>query len=357
MKLQLILLELSTLEAGPNRLSSFILLLITLAAVIAVSVLLFKVLKRLLKSINRQGLVYTEKFKVPALFIVIFIALIIVDPFLKFEVQLQGIFHHCIVIFVIITLAWILIRAVDLAKLIILKRFDIEKKDNLQARQIFTQFKIIRQIIVLIIIVLATAAILMTFDKVRQIGISLLASAGVMGIIIGFAAQKSIANVFAGFQIAMTQPFRIEDVVVVEGEFGKIEEITLTYIVVKVWDGRRLILPITYFIEKPFQTLTRTSADIMGTIFLYVDYLVPFDALRSELDQILKATDLWDTKVSNLQVTNASEKTVEVRILVSAADSGKLWDLRVLIREKLIEFIRENYPESLPRTRVYTEGK
>jgi small-conductance mechanosensitive channel len=335
-----------------NRLESLGWLLLTIVLVVLASVLLFKILKIILKSFSKRGLFYTEKFKVPALFFVLFAALYVVEPFLRFDIPLQNLFHHSVTIFMIVTVAWILIKGVSLIPTIIMKRYDLASKDNRQARQVFTQFKIIQQIIVLVIIVVAVAAILMTFDKVRQIGISLLASAGVMGIIVGFAAQKSIANVFAGFQIAMTQPFRIDDVVIVEGEFGRIEEITLTYVVLKVWDGRRLILPITYFIEKPFQNLTRTSADIMGTVFLYVDYNIPFDALRSALKEILAETDLWDGKVSNLQVTNATEKSVEVRILVSAEDSSKSWDLRVLIREKMIEFIRKNYPDSLPHSRI-----
>lgn len=337
-----------------NRLVSLGLFCATIVIVVVVSVLMFKILKKIRKSADKRGtfLLYFEKFKGPALFIAIFIATVVVEPFLKFDVSLQNVFHHSIAIFVIITLAWILIKAVDLSRMFMMRRHDIDSKDNLHARQMYTQFKIIEQIIVLIIIIIAIAAILMTFDKVRQIGISLLASAGVMGIIVGFAAQKSIANVFAGFQIAITQPFRIDDVVVVEGEWGRIEEITLTYVVVKIWDNRRLILPITYFIEKPFQNWTRVTSNILGTVLLYVDYSVPFDALREELNKILQETDLWDGVVSNLQVTNATEKTVEVRILVSALDSSKSWDLRVLIREKMIEYICKNFPDSLPTSRI-----
>ena len=341
-----------------NRLESLGLFCLTIIVVVILSVLIFKILKKIRKSfgIGEKFLLYSEKFKGPALFIIIFVAMVVVEPFLKFDVSLQNIFQHSISIFVIITLGWILIKVVDLARIIMMRRYDIDSKDNLHARQMYTQFRIIEQIIVLIIIVLATAAILMTFDKVRQVGISLLASAGVMGIIVGFAAQKSIANVFAGFQIAISQPFRIDDVVVVEGEWGRIEEITLTYVVVKIWDNRRLILPITYFIEKPFQNWTRVTSNILGTVLLYVDYSVPFDALRAELNKILQGTDQWDGVVNNLQVTNATEKTVEVRILVSASDSSKSWDLRVLIREKMIEYICKNYPDSLPTSRIKMVG-
>jgi small-conductance mechanosensitive channel len=192
----------------------------------------------------------------------------------------------------------------------------------------------------------------MTFDSIRRIGVSLFASAGVAGIIIGFAAQKLIASVLAGFQIALTQPIRIDDVVIVENEWGWIEEITLTYVVVRIWDKRRLILPSTYFIENPFQNWTRVSADILGTVFIYTDYTVPVDELRSEFTRILEESDLWDGQTNVMQVTNATDKTLEIRALMSTADSPTAWDLRVLVREKLIHFLQQNYPESLPRTRI-----
>ena len=180
----------------------------------------------------------------------------------------------------------------------------------------------------------------------------MLASAGVAGIVIGFAAQKSLATLLAGFQIALTQPIRIDDVVIVEGEWGRIEEITLTYVVVRIWDLRRLIVPITYFIEQPFQNWTRVSADILGTVFLYVDYNVPVDAVRKELTRLLEASPLWDRKVNVLQVTDSKEGTVELRALASASDAGRAFDLRCDVREKLVAFIQQNYPESLPRLRA-----
>jgi small-conductance mechanosensitive channel len=192
----------------------------------------------------------------------------------------------------------------------------------------------------------------MTFDKVRQLGTTLLASAGIVGIIVGLAAQKSISTLFAGIQLAITQPIRIDDVVIVENEWGRIEEISLTYVVVRIWDLRRLIVPITYFLEKPFQNWTRISADLLGTVFLYVDYTVPVEAVRSELKSILENSKLWDGRVCVLQVTNASERTVELRALMSAADSSSAWELRCEVREKLIAFIRQNYPDALPKVRA-----
>jgi small-conductance mechanosensitive channel len=182
--------------------------------------------------------------------------------------------------------------------------------------------------------------------------VGLFASAGVAGIIIGFSAQKAIGTLIAGIQIAFAQPFRLDDAVVVEGEWGWIEEINLTYVVVRIWDQRRLVLPTTYFLEKPFQNWTRTSADIIGSVFLYTDYTISFDALREELDRILAVTPLWDKKVKVLQVTDSKELTVEIRILVSAKNSPTAWDLRVHVREKMIEFIQKNYPDALPKSRV-----
>jgi small-conductance mechanosensitive channel len=180
----------------------------------------------------------------------------------------------------------------------------------------------------------------------------LLASAGIAGIIIGFAAQQSLSMFLAGIQIAFTQPIRIDDVVIVENEWGRIEEITLTYVVIRIWDQRRLIVPINYFINKPFQNWSRTTTEIMGTVFIYVDYGFPVDAMREELTRILKELNEWDGKVNVLQVTDAREHTLELRALVSSSNSSLSWDLRVEVREKLIAFVQQKYPQYLPNTRI-----
>ena len=211
---------------------------------------------------------------------------------------------------------------------------------------------VLKKAAVAIIGIFTLASMLMVFDSVRQFGASILASAGIAGIVVGFAAQRSIATLLAGFQIALTQPIRLDDVVIVENEWGRIEDITLTYVVVRVWDLRRLVVPITYFIEQPFQNWTRSSADILGTVFLYVDYNVPLDALRAELTRILEASRYWDGKVNVLQVTDAKEHPLEIRALASAADASAAWDLRCEIREKLIGFVQQKFPESLPRFRA-----
>ncbi len=253
---------------------------------------------------------------------------------------------------IILSVTWFVIIVLKVIKKRMLSKYDVSSTDNLHARKIYTQFMILENIVIFIIVVLALGIALMSFDSIRSIGVSLLTSAGVAGIIIGFSAQKAIGTLLAGIQIALTQPIRLDDVVIVEGEWGKIEEINLTYVVVKIWDQRRLVVPSTYFIEETFQNWTRTSAEILGTVFIYTDYDVPFDALRDELTRLLEGTSLWDGKVNVLQVTNTTENTVEVRALVSAVNSGTAWDLRVYIREKLLVFLKENYPESLPKTRI-----
>ncbi|WP_319500574.1 mechanosensitive ion channel domain-containing protein [uncultured Draconibacterium sp.] len=261
-------------------------------------------------------------------------------------------------ILLIVSIAWGVMAILRAFKKVILSKLDTSQEDNLRQRKFLTQFNIMESIIYFLIVLISIGASLMLFEDVRQLGISLFASAGVAGIIIGFAAQKLIATVLAGLQIAITQPIRIDDVVIIENEWGRIEEITLTYVVVKIWDQRRLVVPSTYFFEKPFQNWTRTSAEILGTVFLYTDYHVPFDALREELTRLLNSTPLWDKRVNVLQVTDAKEYGVEIRALMSAKDSPTAWDLRVFIREKMIEFIQKNYPESLPRTRVvFEQGK
>lgn len=246
----------------------------------------------------------------------------------------------------------LLVKTVYILDEYIVSRFDVDVKDNLKARKIHTQLNVLKRIVIIVVFILALGTMLMTFEKVRQLGTTILASAGIIGIVVGMAAQRTIGTFIAGLQIAFTQPIRIDDVVIVENEWGKIEEISLTYVVVKIWDMRRLIVPITYFIEKPFQNWTRVSADLLGTVYIYVDYTVPVEAIRAELQRILKDSESWDGKVCVLQVTNTSERTLELRALMSTPDASTAWGLRCLVREKLVEFIQKNYPESLPKLRT-----
>ncbi len=255
-------------------------------------------------------------------------------------------------LFLIGVVSWLLISTVFVLEDFVVRRFEVNVKDNLRARKVHTQFRVLKRIAIITVSLVALASMLMTFPKVRQLGTTILASAGIIGIVVGMAAQRTIGAFIAGLQIAFTQPIRVDDVVIVENEWGRIEEITLTYVVVRIWDLRRLIVPITYFIEKPFQNWTRVTADILGTVFLYVDYAVPIDSVREELHRVLKESQLWDGKVCVLQVTNTSERTIELRALMSASDASAAWGLRCEVREKLIEFLKTKYPQALPRLRA-----
>lgn len=293
-----------------------------------------------------------EHLKAPFRVLIPAVFLSIISPFLNFPAAVSNIISHVLELWLIGSVSWLLIRSMFIIRDLFLSHYDINVKDNLRARRVYTQAKVVERILVVVILLLTISIMLMTFGKVRQIGVSLLASAGVIGIVLGFAAQKTLGNLLAGIQIAFAQPIRLEDAVVVENEWGWIEEITLTYVVIRIWDLRRLIVPIGYFIEKPFQNWTRSSARLLGSVFIYADYTIPFHELRDELSRILEQSAYWDKDVNVLQVTDATEHTVEMRVLASAVDSPTSWNLRCEIREKLIEFLQTRFPECLPRTRV-----
>ncbi len=312
-----------------------------------------RIIKNLEKKTENEFLINLRKnLRIPVILLIIILTLWLPLSFTRVPEIITNAANKVLTILIIVVFAWISIRLVKLIKYLVLKQYDIDQKDNLKARKVYTHFRIIERIIIFLILVIAVSLALMTFSEIRKIGISIIASAGVTGIILGFAAQKIIGGILAGVQLAITQPIRLDDVVIVENEWGRIEEINLTYVVVRIWDQRRIILPTTYFIEKPFQNWTRTSAEILGTVFIYTDYTVPFDEIRKELTRLLQNCQYWDGKVNVLQVTNATEKTVEIRALVSAVDSSTAWNLRVYIRENLIKFLQEKYPESLPKSRI-----
>ena len=273
-------------------------------------------------------------------------------PLMKTEPGTHAAFQKAIEIALTVCFAIILIRTIRIIEDFLYYRHDYTKADNLQERKLRTQIQFIRKLLVAIIVIITIAIILLSFESMRKIGAGLLTGVGVGGIIIGFAAQKSLGNLLAGFQIAFTQPMRIDDVLIVEGEWGKVEEITLTYVVVNIWDKRRLILPIQYFIETPFQNWTRTTAEILGTVFIYTDFSIPVSDLRQELSRLLKENTLWDGKVDVLQVTDFKVDVMEIRCLMSCRNSGDAFDLRCYVRENMISFINNNYPESLSQTRV-----
>ncbi len=266
----------------------------------------------------------------------------------------QDITEHVLHIFFIACLAWLLICGVYAAQDILLNRYDITLADNLRARQVRTQMAVMRRLAIGFIGLLALGLILYTFNHTRlwQAGAGLLASAGLASLALAAAAKTTVSNLLAGIQIALTEPIRIDDVVIVDGQWGRIEEITAAYVVVCIWNLQRLIVPLSYFIEQPFQNWTRTSADLMGTFYLYADYTCPIAPLREELTRILKTTNLWDGKVNVLQVTEFTSQAMQIRALMSASDSGKLWDLRCYVREKMIDFLQQNYPQCLPKQRI-----
>jgi small-conductance mechanosensitive channel len=287
----------------------------------------------------------------PSHFILPFLACLIVLPGLPLPHIALVALEHVASIGLIASIAWLAILLVDVVADIIAGRYRVDVADNLTARRIRTQFGMLRKVVVFLVVVVALAIILMTFPAIRSIGGSLLASAGLASLIVGLAMKGTLANLVAGIQIAFTQPFRMGDAVVIEGEWGWIEEIGTMFVVVRIWDLRRLVLPLSYFLEHSFQNWTRTSSDLLGSCFIYTDYTVPLDPLRDELHRICESTKLWGGKVCVLQVSDCEPTTLQLRALMDARNSGDAWDLRCLVREKLVDFIQKNYPGSLPRYR------
>jgi small-conductance mechanosensitive channel len=256
------------------------------------------------------------------------------------------------VLAVIASACWLLVRLLDVGEQIILGRLRVDVEDNRRIRRARTQITLLRRLIAAVVIVLGLAAALMSFPELRTFGASLLASAGLAGIVAGLAAQTTLANIFAGLQLAFTDAVRIDDVVVVEEEWGWIEEITLTYVVLHIWDERRLVMPTSYFTSTPFQNWTRSQARVLGAVILYLDYATPLTALREQAEAVIAASPRWDGRDWVLQVTDTTESAMVVRVLASAADASTAWDLRCEIREALLTFLQENHPESLPVQRV-----
>lgn len=267
-----------------------------------------------------------------------------------------GALGHILLICFIVLSAWVARTALHIWTTVYLRRFKLDAEDNLLARKHATQTRILGWVANVLIVTVAFAAVMMTFEGVRQYGVSLLASAGAAGLVVGLALQPMLKNLFAGIQLAVTQPIRLDDAVLVEGEWGNVEEITSTYVVVRVWDLRRLILPLSYFMEHPFQNWTRENASLIGSVTIYLDYDVPVEVLRAKVKEIAAASPLWDRKVVAVQVTDFKQDVMEVRILVSASNSGRAFDLRCEVREKLAAFLQADYPQALPRRRMDLVG-
>lgn len=288
----------------------------------------------------------------PAQLILPLLVVLLVLPLTPIPASVEGPIRHLVGLGFIGALGWLLIALVQVFEDAVSVRHAIDVRDNLAARRVRTQVEVLRRIAVSVIVVITISIMLMTFPTIRHLGEGLFASAGVAALVAGLAARSTMSNLLAGMQIALTQPIRLDDVVIVDGEWGRVEEIGTTYVVVCIWDLRRLIVPLSYFIEQPFQNWTRQTSELLGTVFVYADYNVPIQAVRAELGRILKASELWDGKTWGLQVTNTTERTIELRALMSASDSSKAWDLRCHVRENLIQFLQQSYPESLPKMRV-----
>jgi small-conductance mechanosensitive channel len=282
----------------------------------------------------------------------VLLAFIVAVPVMPLDSETTATLARIIAIGIIACIGWAAIIALNIVTGFYLRRFRLDVEDNLLARKHNTQIRVLVRAIDVVLVILTTGAALMTFPAVRQYGVSLFASAGAAGIIVGLAARPLLSNLFAGVQLAITQPIRLDDAVIVENEWGRVEEITSTYVVVRIWDLRRMIAPLSYFIEKPFQNWTRQTSTLIGAAMIYVDYSASVVAIREELERIVKASKNWNGEVINLQVTDAKERTLELRAIMSANSSGAAFDLRCEVREKLIAFLQKEHPGALPRQRA-----
>lgn len=291
----------------------------------------------------------------PARAVFLAIAVLIAMPFVPgIPGPLLERINQVVEILLVLFLGWLAVGGVYVSQVVVERRFDTASADNLRARHVRTQMQFFRRMLIGLVVVLDAGALLWSFHDAAlwKYGTGLLASAGLASLVLATAAKSTAENLLAGMQIALTEPIRIDDVVVIQGEWGRIEEITSTYVVVAIWDQRRLIVPLSQIIEQPFTNWTRRGSELLGTAFLYVDYSVPVEPLRAELTRIVSESPLWDKRVVGLQVTDLKEKTMELRCLMSSADSSKSFDLRCLVREKMMEFVKSNYPEALPTMRI-----
>ena len=334
------------------------------AAVIAVAAifawwfhnLVFRFSMRLVRDqdLFRRSLV--SRTRGPSRLAFVTIGLALAAAFAPMSGQEAAIIARIVTVAFILLAGWCGLIALHVWTTLHLRRFKLDSEDNLLARKHVTQFRILKRVGELLIVVVTASAALMTFESVRQFGVGLLASAGAAGIVVGLALQPIMKNLIAGVQLAITQPIRIDDALLVENEWGNVEEITSTYVVIRLWDWRRLIVPLSYFIETPFQNWTREGAALIGTVFLYTDFTVPVGDLRAKLEEILRGSKLWDGRVVSLQVTDFKEHTMEIRLLMSARDSPKVFDLRCEVREKMMAYLQEAYPDALPRLRADLAG-
>ena len=296
--------------------------------------------------------VVAQQSRAPARLLLPLIALQAVWQGAPDDLPMIGGIRHGNALLLLLVLTWLGLRAIRGLAQGVIARHPVDVEDNLQARRIHTQTRMLARTAMFVVLLAGLALMLMTIPGARQFGASLLASAGVVGLIVGIAARPIFSNLIAGLQIALAQPIRMDDVLVVQGEWGRVEEITGTYVVLKIWDERRLIIPLQWFIENPFQNWTRKSASIIGTVFLWVDYRMPLASLRAEAQRACEGSPDWDQRLCKLQVTEAGESAIQLRLLVTSASSGQNWDLRCSVREALVDFMQREYPQYLPVTRA-----
>jgi small-conductance mechanosensitive channel len=328
--------------------------------IVALSAVIALVVHRWLRKVTRR-LLATSYPRLFGLFVqlrgltrlaLLVLAMITAIPVAPLNADTAEFVSRLLVLAIVGLIGWASITALHIAADIYLRRYRLDVDNSLLARKHNTQIRVLLHTVDGVVVLLTVGAALMTFQTVRQYGVSLFASAGVAGIVAGFAARPVLSNLIAGVQLAMTQPIRLEDSVIVENEWGNIEEITSTYVVVRLWDWRRMVVPLTYFIEKPFQNWTRDSSALIGTVLLYVDYRAPVGVIRQKLAEVVGHSKLWDGRVVNLAVTDTKERTMELRCLASAGSAPEVFDLRCEIREKLIDFLQREHPEALPRQRT-----
>ncbi len=282
---------------------------------------------------------------------------LVVLPGLPLPNTLMTVLIHIAGLGLIAACAWLTVLFIAVISDMISGRYRIDVADNLVARRIRTQFQMLQRLAITLVVVVAVSIALMTFPSIKHIGMSILASAGLASLVVGMAMKGTLSNLIAGVQIAFAQPFRVEDAVVIDGEWGWIEEIGMMYVVVRIWDLRRLVVPLSYFLDNSFQNWTRNSADLLAHCFFYTDYTVPVDELRAELRRVCESTPLWNKKVCVLQVTDALQNVLQLRALMDARNSSEAWDLRCYVREKLVDFLQKNHHGSLPRYRADLENR
>ncbi|WP_244670697.1 mechanosensitive ion channel family protein [Rhodoplanes elegans] len=346
---------LDVLSKVPGIVVGLVVLAFAVVLVLALHALVGRLLRRIFRA-RPFVLTLLQRSRGPTRLATVIFVVAVLLPALPFDSTAADIAVKLLGVVFVMLLGWIAMIAVDLGAAFYMRGYRSEMPNDPLARKHLTQVRILRRVAAILVVVVTAAAALMNFETVRQYGVSLFASAGAAGLVVGLAARPLFSNLIAGVQLAMTQPIRLGDAVIVEGEWGEIEEITSTYVVVRIWDLRRLIVPLTYFIEKPFQNWTRENPALFGAVMLYVDYAVPVDRLRAKLEEIAKGSALWDGRVCALQVTDATERTMELRALVSARTAGEAFDLRCDVRERMIAFLREAHPEGLPHVRAEVAG-